>query len=62
MLTAIWAPIVFNFDPDQGTLGHAGSSYLIASLLAAVLSFARIPSILVVITSISAFFLIRYLV
>ena len=60
VLTAIWAPIVFDYNPNQG-VGHAGLDYLIASALAAFLSFIRVKSIVVVLTSIGAFFLIRYL-
>lgn len=60
VLTAIWAPIVFEYNPTQG-LDYAGIDYLAASSLAALLSFLRIRSILVVILSIGTFFLIRYL-
>ncbi len=60
VLTAIWTPIVFNYSPSEG-FGHGGVDYLIASALAAVLSYMRVKSILVVLTSIGAFFLIRYL-
>lgn len=60
VLTAIWAPIVFNYNHNDG-LSHAGSDYLIASALAALLSVLRVKSIVVVLTSIGVFFLIRYL-
>jgi len=61
VLTSIWAPIVFNYAPAQG-LEHAGFDYVVASSLAALLSFLRVKSILVVLISISAFFLIRHFV
>ena len=59
VLTAIWTPIVFNYHPSQG-FSHAGIDYLVATALAALLSFMQVKSIIVVLTSIGAFFLIRY--
>ena len=58
ILTAIWAPILFNYDQLSG-FGHAGSDYLIAASVAAVLSFLKLPSIVVVLISTGLFFLLR---
>ena len=59
ILTAIWAPIVFHFD-GKDTIEAAGLDYLVATSLAAVLSFFRVPSIMVVLLSSAVFFLIRF--
>jgi len=58
VLTAIWMPVVFSFNNQTG-FSVAGLDYLVASSLAAVLSFARLPSIVVVISSAAVFFLVR---
>ena len=58
ILTAIWAPILFNYDQSSG-FDYAGSDYLIAASVAAVLSFLKLPSIVVVLISTGLFFLLR---
>ncbi len=59
VLTAIWAPIVFEFDGIH-EVDLAGLDYLIATSLAAALSFLRINSLIVVLASTAVFFLIRF--
>ena len=59
-LTAIWAPIVLNFDPSQG-FTHSGYDYLVATGLAIVLAMLKIPSILIVMITSAVFFSLRFL-
>jgi branched-subunit amino acid transport protein len=59
VLTAIWAPIIFRFDP-QGQFELAGLDYIVAATLAGLLSFNRVASIIVVLSSSALFFLLRY--
>lgn len=61
VLTAIWAPIVFQFNGQllEPSIGIEGWDYLIGTLLAAGLSVARLPSLLVVLISASVFFALR---
>ena len=61
ILTAIWTPIVFQVDFAAG-VSHAGWDYLIAGTLAAVLSYCRIRSIVVVLLSAAVFFALRFFV
>jgi branched-subunit amino acid transport protein len=61
VLTAIWAPIVFEVDSNF-TFSHAGWDYLIAATLAAFMSFARLPTIVTVMLSAITFFTLRFLV
>ena len=58
ILTAIWTPILFNYDQSSG-FDYAGPDYLIAAGVAAVLSFLKLPSIVVVLISAALFFLLR---
>ena len=58
ILTAIWTPIMFSFNPTDG-FSHSGPAYLIAGLLAACLNFLKIRNIIVVLTSTVVFFLLR---
>jgi branched-subunit amino acid transport protein len=58
ILTAIWTPILFNYDQASG-FGNAGSDYLIAASVAAGFSFLKLPSIVVVLISTGLFFLLR---
>ena len=59
VLTAIWAPIVFSYDLQQG-VQHAGVDYLIGTALAAMLTALRLPSIVVVLISTAVFFGVRF--
>ena len=59
VLTAIWAPIIFQFEAKSG-LTHSGLDYLIAAGLAGLLSFYRVSSIIVVLLSSISFFMIRF--
>lgn len=61
ILTAIWAPIIFEFDSNTG-LSHAGWDYLMGAVLAGGLSMLRVPSIIVVLVSAGVFFGLRYLI
>ena len=61
ILTAIWMPIVFQFDPAQG-FSYAGMDYLIATSLAVIMAILKAPSIIIVIISSIAFFALRFLV
>jgi len=60
VLTAIWAPIVFSIEPKVG-VSHAGLDYLLGASLAGILSFMRVPSIMVVMISSTVFFGLRFL-
>lgn len=60
VLTAIWAPIVFQVDIN-GRFAVTGMDYLIACSLAAIMSLCRMPSLLTVILSAVVFFGIRFL-
>ncbi len=60
VLTAIWAPIVFSFDINQG-FGSAGGDFLLGTTVAAVLTLFRVPSIMVVLLSIGVFAAVRFL-
>ena len=59
VLTAIWLPIVLEFDASQG-FSHAGNDYLLATLVAVLLAVMRVKSILVVVLSTTLFFTIRF--
>ena len=59
VLTAIWAPIVFQIDAG-GNFSIAGADYLVACSLAAMMSIWRMPSLLTVILSAMVFFGIRF--
>ncbi len=59
VLTAIWVPIIFHFD-GQSEFQLAGLDYLLAAVLAGLLSFYRVASIIVVLLSTVLFFLIRF--
>ena len=59
VLTAIWAPIVFEYDATK-QLSIAGYDYIVATVISAVLSFARVNSLVVVLASGIAFFTIRF--
>lgn len=61
VLTAIWTPILFHIEGEKG-FSHAGTDYLIAASLAALMSFFRVPSIVVVVFSTAVFFGLRFLV
>lgn len=58
ILTAIWTPILFNYNQPSG-FDNAGADYLIAASVAAALSFLKLPSIVVVLISTGLFFLLR---
>ena len=58
ILTAIWTPIVFQFTPGQG-VQIAGYDYLLAALVAAILTLNQIRSIVVVLVSTLLFFVLR---
>lgn len=59
VLTAIWAPIIFRFD-QQSQFELAGLDYLLAAVVAGLLSFNRVASIFVVLFSTALFFVIRF--
>lgn len=60
VLTALWTPIVFRMERDL-SWNLAGWDYLLASVIAVVLCLARASSLLVVLVSTAAFFLLRTL-
>lgn len=66
VLTSIWAPILFRFNPTQtnlaGGFGVAGADYLIAASLAAILTILQVKSIYTVLLSTALFFALRFLV
>ena len=59
ILTAIWLPIIIQFEPSQG-FKHSGYDYLLATALATVLAILKVPSIVIVIFSSGLFFLLRF--
>ena len=61
ILTAIWTPIVFNFDPAEG-FSYTGMDYLIATSLAVVMAVLKASSIVIVIASTVIFFVLRFFV
>ncbi len=61
ILTAIWTPIVFHFDPAQG-FSYAGMDYLIATSLAVLMAVLKASSIIIVIVSTIVFFVLRFLI
>ena len=61
ILTAIWLPIIIQFEPSQG-LNHNSYDYLLATTLATILAIFKVPSILIVILSSGLFFLLRFVV
>lgn len=58
ILTSIWAPILFGYSVERG-VSIAGLDYLLAALVAAILSFLRVTSIVVVLSSTTLFFALR---
>lgn len=68
VLTAIWAPIVFQFNPMLGSASSllsgfsiAGGDYVSAATVAALLTLCRVPTFLVVLSSIGLFAYLRFL-
>lgn len=61
ILTAIWAPILFQYQPGVG-LAISGWDYLIAASVAALLAIIKLRSILVVLISAGLFFCLRLFV
>ena len=59
ILTAIWAPIIFSYDIELG-FRHAGIDYVVAAIVAILLTTMRLPSIVVVLISTGLFFCIRF--
>jgi len=64
ILTSIWTPILFRVDANDGlrTFSTAGADYLIAASIAAILTIFGVRSIIVVLISTAAFFILRFLV
>lgn len=60
VLTAIWTPVVFQFNQPL-SFSSQGLDYLLAASVAAILSFLRTPSIAVVLLSTVLFFAIRFI-
>lgn len=60
VLTAIWAPILFRVELGEHA-SYAGLDYLVAAILAALMSFLRVPSIAVLVISTLVFFGLRFL-
>lgn len=58
VLTAIWTPIVFKLEAGRG-LSVVGADYLIAVILAALLTVLKVRSIFVVLLSTALFFVLR---
>ena len=61
VLTVIWVPFVFTFDEHSG-LSVAGYDYLIGSLLALLLTWLRMHTLLVVSISFLGFALVRWII
>lgn len=66
VLTAIWAPIVFQFKPNVfgpdivSIITVNGVDYLLATMLAGLLAIFKFKSIIVVLSSSAFFFLLRF--
>ena len=52
MLTAIWLPIVFSYEPGRGL--DWDPDYLAATLLVTVLTLLRLPTLVVVVVGMGA--------
>ena len=61
VLTAIWTPIVFQFNIN-GDFAVAGVDYLLACSVAAIMSLCRLPSLLTVVLSALVFFGVRFFI
>lgn len=61
ILTAIWAPIIFQFDSTQG-FSYAGIDYLVATILAVIMAVLKTPSIAIVVVCTVLFFTLRFLI
>ena len=59
VLTAIWLPIVFSYEPGHGL--DWDPDYLAATLLVTVLTLLRLPTLVVVVVGMGGFFLLRWL-
>lgn len=58
VLTAIWLPIVFSYQPGTGLSWDP--DYLVATLLVTALTLLRLPTLLVVVVGMGGFFLLRW--
>ena len=58
VLTAIWLPIVFSYEPGKGL--EWDPDYLAATLLVTALTLLRLPTLLVVVVGMGGFFLLRW--
>ena len=60
ILTALWTPIIFQYEPAIG-FSHAGTDYLLAAVVAMVLAFMRVSTLTVVLASVGVFVILRFL-
>lgn len=58
VLTAIWLPIVFSYEPGKGL--DWDPDYLAATLLVTALTLLRLPTLVVVVVGMGGFFLLRW--
>jgi branched-subunit amino acid transport protein len=59
VLTAIWLPIVFSYEPAAGLSWDL--DYLLAAVLVTLLTLLRLPTLAVVVIGMGGFFLLRWL-
>lgn len=59
VLTAIWTPIVVEYQPQSG-FQTAENEYLIGCVVAALLTMCRVPTLLVVGVSMAVFWGLRF--
>ena len=60
ILTALWTPIVFQYESAIG-FSYAGEDYLVAAASAVLLTILRVNTLTVVLVSVGLFFAIRFL-
>ena len=58
VLTAIWLPIVFSYEPGKGL--DWDPDYLAATLLVTALTLLGLPTLVVVVVGMGGFFLLRW--
>ena len=59
ILTALWTPIIFQYEPTAG-FSYAGMDYLVAAATAVLLTLLRINTLAIVLVSVSLFFVLRF--
>jgi len=58
ILTALWTPIIFQYELVTG-FSYAGGDYLIAAAVAVLMAVLRVNTLTVVLVSVGSFFVLR---